>query len=185
MKTKPIPSIKYLRECLRYVKRTGELTWLVRPRKNFKSVRDFHRWNNRYAKTNFGRVHPGGSIVGYIGGEPFYAHRVVWKLVTGVDPILPPDHKNRKPSDNRWCNLRAATRAQNGANHSLRIDNRSGHAGVHFATLEGNWKAGITVANKRIHLGSFSSKKKAIRARIKAEKLHHKNFVPNVQELKA
>lgn len=51
----------------------------------------------------------------------YYAHRIIWKLVTGQNPEVI-DHKNRKRADNRWCNLRntdAKGNAGNSTPHSL------------------------------------------------------------------
>ena len=47
-----------------------------------------------------------------IGRRHYYAHRLAWFLVTGTWPSEV-DHKNRVGTDNRWCNLREVTRAQN------------------------------------------------------------------------
>jgi hypothetical protein len=42
-----------------------------------------------------------------------YAHRLAWFLVTGAWPPNDIDHINGNRSDNRFSNLRAATRSQN------------------------------------------------------------------------
>lgn len=57
--------------------------------------------------TNHGYIHV------RVRGKLLLAHRVAWTLMTGEDPPLIIDHINRNPADNRWCNLRAATRTEN------------------------------------------------------------------------
>lgn len=56
--------------------------------------------------------------------------------MTGEDPgDLFVDHINRDPSDNRWANLRLATRSQNGAN-SVRREKPHGR-GVYLCRKKG------------------------------------------------
>lgn len=185
MKFNPLPSQDFLLKSLRYNKRTGILIWKRRPRKHFKNNQTFVRWNNRYPGTEaFGYVHDTGAKYGAIGNKWFYAHRVIWKLVTGRDPKKLPDHKNRRRSDNRWCNLRLASHSENSANHSLRIDNNSGHAGVYYSRSEKRWKVQINVGRERIYVGGYSTKQKAILARKEVENLYHKHFAPKIQELR-
>lgn len=49
-------------------------------------------------------------------------------LLPGVKLI---DHINRNGMDNRRCNIRAATRSENGHNQKLHKNNKSGRNGVH------------------------------------------------------
>ena len=60
------------------------------------------------------------------------AHRVAWALHTNEAPPACLDHVNRDRLDNRWCNLRPATRAQNILNGKTRRDNSSGMRGVTY-----------------------------------------------------
>ena len=46
--------------------------------------------------------------------QQYLAHRVIWYMATGEDPgDMEVDHINWNRSDNRLCNLRLATHAQN------------------------------------------------------------------------
>lgn len=184
MKMNRLPAQEFLQRCLRYNKVTGILLWKKRPREHFKNQQAFVRWNNQYPGAEaFGYIHATGAKYGAIDSRWFYAHRIIWKLVTGNDPIGIPDHKNRIRWDNRWCNLREATFSQNSFNHSLRTDNSSGHAGVYFSKNEQKWKAQISVKKKRIYLGRFNMLENAIAARKLAEEDYHGVFAPTKQEL--
>ena len=184
MKFRSLPSKFYLRECLNYDPDTGVLLWRVRPVKHFANKQAWSRWNNRYTGKEFGRKHPNGSRGGHIDWQWFYSHRVVWKWMTGRNPNFIPDHINRDGLDNRWTNLRRATHSQNCSNHSLRPDNKSGHAGVFFSQGEKRWKVQINTKGRRISVGTFVLKSEALAARQSAEKKYHKRFVPDVQEMR-
>lgn len=47
--------------------------------------------------------------------KSYYAHRIIWKLMTGLTPEVV-DHKNRRRADNRWINLRNTTPKGNSSN---------------------------------------------------------------------
>lgn len=63
-------------------------------------------------------------ISGYLGvyfqGKHYRLARVIWKLVTGDEPLGQIDHINRIRADNRWVNLRVVTQQQNNLNRSFR-----------------------------------------------------------------
>jgi hypothetical protein len=66
------------------------------------------------------------------------------------------DHINGSKSDNRLSNLREATKAQNGANTRLSVNNSSGYKGVRWHTAAKKWVAKIKINYKSIHLGLFT-----------------------------
>lgn len=65
------------------------------------------------------------------------------------------DHINRDKSDNRWTNLRPASRQQNEANKGLISRNTSGHRGVSWCPRVQKWKAQCRVDGALIFLGHF------------------------------
>ena len=81
------------------------------------------------------------------------------------------DHKNRNKLDNKKSNLRTATRSQNNFNSEPPKTNTSGYKGVWWHEGQKRWWSHIQVSGKRIHLGSFITKKEAIDRRIKAERV--------------
>lgn len=110
-----------------------------------------------------------------IHGKRYAAHRLAWLYMTGTWPSEV-DHKNRIPSDNRWSNLRVATRSQNNANVGLKSHNTSGVKGVCWDRSRGLWLAQISVDTKRMHLGRFSSKEEAAAAYARAAIQHFGEF---------
>lgn len=94
-----------------------------------------------------------------VGGKMHRAHRVIWLLQTGSwpPPDMDVDHVNGDGLNNRWANLRLATRAQNTANSRLGKGNRSGFKGVSYYARAGKWRA---VLGKK-HLGLFDTPEEA------------------------
>ena len=74
--------------------------------------------------------------------------------MTGGDPILI-DHRDRNRLNNRWGNLRNATKAQNIVNSGVRNDNRLGLKGVRRNTR--GYMARIFIDGRSNYLGTFST----------------------------
>ncbi|MBR3739488.1 MAG: HNH endonuclease [Clostridia bacterium] len=79
------------------------------------------------------------------------------RLILEYDGVLPVDHINRNPLDNRKNNLRVVTHGQNAANN--------GKAGV-SQLKNGKWIASCMRNYKNIYIGTFLSREEAISARI-------------------
>lgn len=99
----------------------------------------------------------------------FFAHRIIWKIVYGVDPVEI-DHINGDRKDNRIVNLRNVDRLANARNMPLSRANQSGCVGVRWNKKRERWHAYIYVGRKSIYLGYFHDKHEAIAARKNAEK---------------
>lgn len=76
-----------------------------------------------------------------------FAHRLAFVLKTGRWPIEEVDHINRIKTDNRWLNLREATRYHNIVNRGLRKDNSTGITGV---SLRSSGTYRVRIDGKRI-----------------------------------
>ena len=119
-------------------------------------------------KINAGRRWKAGQIAGSKNGEGYIevkvqgkiigAHRIAWMLYYKENPPEFIDHINRDPSDNRICNLRAATKSQNGANRVALSNNKTGIKGCYFVksknpNMAGAWRAQCRVGKKLYDLG--------------------------------
>lgn len=83
------------------------------------------------------------------------------RLITGAKPGQYVDHINGDKLDNRKCNLRICTNAQNSANQQIRASNTSGYKGVIRAGKK--WAAQIKINYQQHYLGSYPTKEEAAR----------------------
>jgi hypothetical protein len=102
-------------------------------------------------------------------GPSVLAHRLAWLWMTGEWPKEEIDHKNRDRLDNRWENLREATRSQQAQNGSKRSTNNSGVVGVSFDKSRGKWVARLTLNGVFIYQKRFGTFEEACVARKSAE----------------
>jgi hypothetical protein len=100
-----------------------------------------------------------------VSPRSFKAHRIVWAMTYGYWPGHQIDHINGVRNDNRLCNLREATVAQNQQNQRASPRNASGYPGVSWHKRIGKWEAHITVDGRRHHLGLFDTAREAYAAR--------------------
>jgi len=68
------------------------------------------------------------------------------------------DHINRNTLDNRKCNLRICTNAENAMNRGVPKNNTSGYKGVTWIARNNRWRSLIIINRKRKYLGYFESK---------------------------
>lgn len=145
-----------LQSVLHYDPKTGVFVWSAPRPKVVVGARAGHQHHTGYRY-----------IV--VLGKSYPEHHLAWLYTTGRWPDEFLDHKNRVRNDNRWANLRPASRKQNNENASVRSDNISGVRGVCWSTQENKWRAYIYHHKKQIDLGFFASKAAAARARKAAE----------------
>lgn len=126
---------------------TGEFRW-VRPASN--------------------RVKPGdvaGSLMrnGYItimlDGQAVLAHRLAWLITHGVEPSGHIDHINGVKTDNRACNLRDVTPAENAQNRHA-VSSATGYLGV-MQRPSGRFGAYMTTGKVSKCLGTFDTAEEA------------------------
>lgn len=162
-------SISVLREALDYNPETGQLIWKKRPREHFATARGMNIFNNRDAGKPAGRVDTKGYPEIRIFGKTIRAHQIAWAFQTGYWPANLIDHINGDRADNRWCNLREVSHAENVKNKALDSRNTSGVVGVCWDKQEGRWRAQIGVNRGVIKLGSYINFDDAVAARKAAE----------------
>ncbi len=106
--------------------------------------------------------------------KSYQAHRLAFLYMIGEIP-KEVDHIDRMPFNNKWSNLRAATRSENCFNRGKQSNNVSGVKGVCWSKRDHRWRAQIGVKGRYIHLGTFTSKESAIAARKAAELRYNVN----------
>ena len=90
-----------------------------------------------------------------IDGEYHLAHRVAAVALGFKIDGLVVDHINGNTLDNRACNLRVCSQADNNKNLSYNRRSKTGINGVYMKN--GNFYARITINKKNIHLGVFGN----------------------------
>lgn len=140
--TAPDLTQERLRELLDYDPETGFFTWVTRR-------------NGIHVGQTAGHVNNHGYVQIRIDGRSYQAHRLAWLWMVGALPTDHVDHINRDRADNRWGNLRLASRSQNMGNRSISRNNTSGVKGVIWHKDAGKWMACIKINGKRRYLGYF------------------------------
>ena len=108
----------------------------------------------------------------YRGARGHYAvrkqnHKIIrmHNLINKVPKGMEIDHIDRDTLNNRRANLRIVTHSQNMFNQGFSKNNSSGYVGISWHKWTKKWRAYISLKNKQIHLGVFSSLEKARLAR--------------------
>lgn len=158
-------SAERLHALLRYDPTTGLFTRIVAPGKR----------GDLLGATAGSPQHQGYILIA-VDGRKYKAHRLAWLYMTGAWPAGAVDHINQVKDDNRWSNLREATKAQNEQNKPVRPHNSSGATGVYWNKAASKWQAYITVSGENLYLGIFADKSAAIAARRAAEDKHFGAF---------
>lgn len=139
-----------LLEVLFYDRNTGIFTWKV----------------NKSQATKAGTLAgttciKDGYIVISVDSKTYKAHRLAWFYETCQMPPECIDHINRIRTDNRFCNLRLATKKQNMENTKIRKDSSSGYRGVSFKKEINSWIGYVSHNKKQYYLGKFETKELA------------------------
>ena len=158
-----------LRELLAYDPQTGAFTWrLARV-----------AWNGRRVIARPGDV--AGTVCknGYrainIDGTPRLEHRLAFLWMTGEWPEADVDHINGDRADNRWANLRPASRRMNLQNRRGPSSNRKhGHLlGTAWHAKTQKWRALIKHDGRQKSLGYYETEQAAHYAYVEAKRRLH------------
>lgn len=165
-RTENLISAEELRRALSYDPVTGVFRWIK--------------------KVTVGSIAGSTNARGYrlvhVNGVHYLAHRLAWLYVKGEWPAEVIDHINGDPSDNRFINLRACSRAENQQNRKPNSNNTTGVPGVYYCKKDEKWVARIRKNGKHIRIGAFKSKEEAGEAYLDAKKrVHEFNPTPRWQ----
>ena len=167
-----------LRRVFSYDKETGVLYWNWRPESDFSSEKEWKRFVTRRVgavagstmRTSYGKR---SKVQICYAGKTRAAHRIIWRLVHGVDPDGFIDHINGNPFDNRMKNLRLSDDRTNQFNRGVPSNNTTGIKGVTWSKQLSKWKATLRANGKYFHLGYYGTKGEAAVACAKGSIRHH------------
>lgn len=141
-----------LTELLYYNQDTGDFTW------------KFSRVGVRAGSRAGGKNYAGYVII-RLDDKLYYAHRLAFLYVVGYMPEYDVDHLDGNPCNNKWGNLRHASRMCNLQNRKVSTTNRSGFPGVSQDKTGGAYRAGITLEGRNLNLGRYPTALEAALAR--------------------
>jgi len=132
-----------LKELLSYDPETGIFTWLEAngPR--------------AVVGERAGGIHHSGYRYIQIDNVAYGAHRLAFLYVFGYLPENEVDHRDRVRHNNKFLNLREATRQCQNRNCGMLRNNTTGVKGISYEAPTGKWTAYISVGKKTKKLGRF------------------------------
>lgn len=137
----------YVREVIHYDPDTGNLIWKHRKDKA-------EPWNARWSGKIAGCLRKDGYITIKLCDHAYRASRIAWLWMTGKSPAEQIDHVDMDRSNNKWTNLRQATRSENACNRKVQSNNKSGLKGAYWDKRSSQWKIDIRKGGERF-CGSF------------------------------
>lgn len=139
-----------LKRLVNYNAETGEFSWAM--------SRPACRAGDPCGRVNSYGYHEIG-----INGRLWRSNRLAVLYMTGRFPPddVDVDHINLDKADNRWANLRLATRTQNMANTAISCKNTSGVSGVVWDKARKKWRAQLRVSGRKTNLGRFDTQEEA------------------------
>lgn len=136
----------------------------------------FWRRFQKFSKVVGSVTNKEGHLRANVDGRASLLHRIAFLYMTGCMPEHEVDHINGDPADNRWANLRPATRSQNSRNRKLHTPTSTGMKGVSKQNDCNRWRAEIMVDGKKRYLGLFKTPGDAHAAYVDAANSYHGDF---------
>lgn len=139
-------SPKEWRSILSYDPDTGHLFWKIKTPRRYIGQRADTRGTRGYRKISYRKT-------------SWLAHRIVYAIVTGVEPPEHIDHINGNPSDNRLVNLRGCVAYQNAMNSVREQRGKDAAKGVRVKVKNGRTEYHAVIKHLEVthFLGVFPS----------------------------
>lgn len=153
-----------LKEMLHYDPETGVFTWI---QKKARLIRVGDEAGTVDAK-GYRRIR--------INRQAYAAHRLAFLYMIGEFPPNEVDHIDGIRSNNKWANLRPATKNENAQNRKATSANGR-LLGVTYHKAQQRWRAQIRTNGKQLLLGAFRSAEEAHSAYLAAKHEYH-SFQP-------
>lgn len=141
-----------VKQFFNYDETTGYLTWKSKPSKK------------TAINSRAGSLEKSGYRIIWFNGKKYREHRLIWFWVHGVFPTHEIDHINHIRDDNRLCNLREVTHAENARNRT-RQKTRIDEAGIWYCRNRKRYIAEITFNGKKVYQKTFINIDEAISQR--------------------
>lgn len=166
-------SAERLRLILTYQPESGCFLWNVESRSGFKQSVVNHLPGDEAGTPR----KSDGRIVIRIDGRTYLRYRLAWLWMTGQWPTGEIDHADGDPANDRFANLREASRGLNQQNirRPFKTKKSSKYLGV-FANKPGRaapWRAAITDRGRQMNLGAFMTETEAHEAYLSAKRRLH------------
>jgi hypothetical protein len=156
----PMLTHAYVRKLFNYDPLSGVLTWRVRIAQR------------TYAGDQAGSDYPSNRRV-KIRGVKYPETKIIWLWMTGVWPDEV-DHRDCNFRNNRWRNLRLATRSENVANRRKYIGNKLKWVTI---TPKGRYQSHVQFNRVSYHVGTYDTEQEAHNAAYAMAQQLHGAFV--------
>jgi hypothetical protein len=105
----------------------------------------------------------------------YLAHRLAFLYMEGQFPPRLVDHRDTVKSNNRWGNLRHASKGQNAQNKVVAQSNNriSGLLGIYWSEQHGKWGAKVVVDRRQHHGGFHETPEAAHQAYVELKRTLH------------
>ena len=100
-----------------------------------------------------------------IHNQDHWSARIIWKMMTGREPVVVVDFHDGNQDNRRWSNLVELTKSQLRLKGGAHQTSKTGYRGVY--PVAGGYRAQIWFRGAKVHVGTFKTARTASEAREK------------------